>query len=406
MPKIENQPQTKNPLQCHNCWEYWFFSIVNFPVRTKEKIWFIRLPRIQCKKCNSNSYLIDPDELREKWAKYLKNNPQETQIPINYILESSIDPEIADFSPYSSLWFKFDKFDYFFIPWLARQWNIGYLTPVFFDIEVLNNFNHSSDYKVTLTSFSRVHIYKNNEAILTHWFWVNRNWRLFCWLWDIYDELRWPENDKILKILLAYNIESDHDIVSDYYFNEIEACWTESDNEWKIFELKNNFEILFSKKFWFDLSRVNTLDDLKIPYKHPIWNDRWQIFDAYLKLNSAIVESINTNDLFSYLEQNLNDTTILFGKNWIRKQWLKLFEIFISNILHIESATNVISALFVLNDLRQLQWHLSQSSFDEKYLKCKERLWTIDESTDIQVFQSLIRAILGFYNQIFDSIKD
>ncbi|NRH20519.1 hypothetical protein HOO68_00535 [Candidatus Gracilibacteria bacterium] len=406
MPKIENQPQTKNPLQCHNCGEYGFFSIVNFPVRTKEKIGFIRLPRIQCKKCNSNSYLIDPDELREKGAKYLKNNPQETQIPINYILESSIDPEIADFSPYSSLGFKFDKFDYFFIPGLARQWNIGYLTPVFFDIEVLNNFNHSSDYKVTLTSFSRVHIYKNNEAILTHGFGVNRNGRLFCWLGDIYDELRGPENDKILKILLAYNIESDHDIVSDYYFNEIEACWTESDNEGKIFELKNNFEILFSKKFGFDLSRVNTLDDLKIPYKHPIGNDRGQIFDAYLKLNSAIVESINTNDLFSYLEQNLNDTTILFGKNGIRKQGLKLFEIFISNILHIESATNVISALFVLNDLRQLQGHLSQSSFDEKYLKCKERLGTIDESTDIQVFQSLIRAILGFYNQIFDSIKD
>jgi hypothetical protein len=65
----------------------------------------------------------------------------------------------------------------------------------------------------------------------------------------LYDFFKDGKYEKELHRFRASNLNSDHEVVSDYYFNQIEAVFTDSDNERKIFDLYNSFNEIFRKKF-------------------------------------------------------------------------------------------------------------------------------------------------------------
>ena len=58
--------------------------------------------------------------------------------------------------------FIYDKDDYYFIPGLIRPWKIGFLTPVFFNIEVLLKYIHHPLYGLDIGADTFGYIYKGD----------------------------------------------------------------------------------------------------------------------------------------------------------------------------------------------------------------------------------------------------
>ena len=85
---------------------------------------------------------------------------------------------------------------------------------------------------------------------------------------------------------------------------------------------------------------------------------------------------------------------------------LKLFTLFISHGLKKENADEMVAPLYVLNDLRQLHGHLSDTSFEKRYNSCKERLEIPLASTDLDVFKSLVTRLILLYQNLIDKKDD
>ncbi len=362
MKKLTNS--WNNPLICDKCQEYMYMEFWN-PESN-----FIRAICTNC--------------WEEKYSK--------TKEKIKYYSEKK-------FTPYNKLWFKYDNLDYFFIPWLKRPWNEWFLTPVFFNLDLLLHYNSHPDYNIKMYTFSCVSIYdKSWKELVNHSFWINRKGKLFCWLWDLYQSFEKHLEDENLKRLLLSNIESDHDIISTFYINQIEANFTESDNEeWIFYELnKLNDKIL--EKFNFKLVKIDILL-LRSWYKHPILNLKDDIFSSYLKLCKALIENINVEDLKIFLTKNW------YKQEDLKDKWsLKIFEVFIKTF-YVWEIYKLMTPLYVLYDLRILEWHLyEKNTFDEKYLSCKNRLWSNQLINDLDFFKKLMWQLITFYQELNENI--
>lgn len=79
--------------------------------------------------------------------------------------------------------FLYDRDDYYFLPGLIREWKKGFLTPVFFNIEVLLKYMHHPNYSIDFGADTYGQIYKNNEHMIS--FGINENNRIIMWLGDI-----------------------------------------------------------------------------------------------------------------------------------------------------------------------------------------------------------------------------
>lgn len=302
------------------------------------------------------------------------------------------------FKRFDRLNFKYDARDYYLIPGLFREFNEGYLTPVFFDKDILLYYNGHPDYSVSLYSFSSGNIYYKGKPLFNWGFGINRNGKIFKWLGDLSEDFKVKKMEPHLKRFQASNIDSDHDVASKFYLSQnpftIEDAFQESDNEYKVFSLKNKFEESAKKKFGLVLSKLD-IEHLSDYYKHPILNEREQIFSSYLSLNKYLIENIEQDTLKNYLLQNGYTEKDLKGLKSI-----KLFERFLKVVLGKENIDDLMTPMYVLYDLRQLHGHLSDKSFIRKYNFCKKRLRTHHKIKDFIFFQQVIAAIIEFYRTI------
>ena len=62
-----------------------------------------------------------------------------------------------------------------------------------------------------------------------------------------------------------------------------------------------------------------------------------------------------------------------------------------------KNSSELISPIYVLSDLRQLQGHFSDTSFDKKYNFCKDRLGLDKNCSHFDVYQTLIEKLVGFF---------
>src|SRR3989338_2109990 len=286
MPKITNNEKS-NPIQCPTCNEYRFLEIRKTQHSGKNSGVILNEPFFYCRKCNESESLISEEVIKKEIAKV-----QNGKIAG---LKSALEEK--QFDPYNKLGFKYDPLDYFYIPGLTRPWNEGFLTPVFFTIELLFYYNSNPDYWISRSSFSSLHIYdKNGQYFFDRGFGINRNGKLFAWLGDLYEFFEDETRNQHLKRFLLDNVDSDHDIISDYYFNNIEANFTKSDNENEILYLKNELEGKIYKKYKIKLSKLD-MESLRDRYIHPLVNDKNLIFNAYSKLNKILIENFNKEEL-------------------------------------------------------------------------------------------------------------
>lgn len=260
---------------------------------------------------------------------------------------------------------KYSALDTKYIPGLARE--SGFLTPVFFNKDALTYFYYHPDYTVTFESDS----YGTLRTIRADYisFGLNRSGKLVMWLGDL-DQFPQPD----LMILAAHNIESDHDIGSEFYEGQIEAEFTELSQEKRIIRAQGEFaaEVFDNhgglKLLQMDAEAVQLMSALRRPL-HFTEAEFGEVVEVMTKL---FIERINVaalkEDLRSTLSAQEFDKSKKFGG-------LKTLELWLSRKLKAANASELTLPMFVLYDLRVAFKHLIPAEKQqETQADCLERL--------------------------------
>jgi hypothetical protein len=115
--------------------------------------------------------------------------------------------------------FKYSPAEHFFIPDLIRDIpSDGYLTPVYFNKNVLVRYEHVDGYRVSskTDSFGVIHIGEN----FTIAYGINTSGSIIMWLGDIVKLDR-----KEILYLYSENVEPQYNLHSDFYDNQILNKW-------------------------------------------------------------------------------------------------------------------------------------------------------------------------------------
>ena len=384
----------KNPLICPDCNEYRYLSIEGARLEKDNKKVGFKMPSLKCVNCGNVQHKYDLEyyeSIAEKYFEKLKEN-EFTAFKFEY--------EDKKFPQYDYLGFDYRSEDYYLIPGLERDFEIGFLTPVFFNKDLLLYYNSHPNYSVKLTSFSSGNIYLNGEPFLPYGFGINRNGLIFIWLGDLDKTFKDNKYTSDLQRFKASNTKSDGDIFSKFYLSQLptslEDAFQDADNETKIFKLFDKLNDLIFTKINIKISVIN-IDLLSEIYRPPILEDKIQIFNTYLSLNKYLIENLKTNELKKELIKSGVE------KKKIKSLGsLKTFEMFLEKVFLIKNISKYISPLYVLNDLRQLESHISSESSEDKYNFCKERLNLDISTSDFNVYLALIKEIMNFYNIIIN----
>jgi hypothetical protein len=332
--------------------------------------------------------------------------PDKTKFLIKHFVEQAIENDHPQISlkpkpknvryPFAEdLNFKYSHIDYEYIPGLVRPWDEGFLTPLFFNLTVLNKYCQSPEYKVDLFATTYGTIYKGNEWYIS--FGINQNKKLIMWLGDV-DEL--PDNEKYY--LRSENIDSDHDIHSEFYNAQIEVQFAELSPLAKSFSQRKVLNELVQETYQTDLFMLHgeisrTLENLDRPI---FWEDR-HVSPFVESLNRIFVESINTKGLKNYLKQNHPEIDISGLKG------MKLFQKWLEICLQTMEYETLMLPFFVLYDFRVLSSHLidDDKRNDMKQSIC-DRLEIVNlENNNEEIIDILIRKIVYSYNSIIEIIK-
>ena len=333
--------------------------------------------------------------------------PQKTKYLIEYFIKQAIEkgekgiylsPNLNNVVKYTfakEYNFKYSHIDYEYIPLLMREWNPGFLTPVFFNSKVLNKYSQDPDYILEIFSGTYGSISKGEEWNIQ--FGINKNNKVIMWLGDI-DSL--PENEKYY--LKSENIESDHTIHSEFYNGQIEVQWAEPSIESKAFQSKNSLTKITKDKYNFALytfhGEISTiLDNLNLPV---FWIEK-QVNPFIESLNRIFVESLDTKNMKSFITSKDSNFKIkgLGG--------LKLFQKFIELHSNKEIANGLMLPFFVLYDFRIIASHLTSSDRKEEKMKsiC-DRLHVQYKKENFQeIYQVLIQKIFESYQEIINLVN-
>src|SRR5690606_22127747 len=135
-------------------------------------------------------------------------------------------------------------------------------------------------------------------------FGITRSGKIFKWLGELADDFEPEEMKSHLKRFQASNIPSDHDIAAKFYFSQIpysvEDAFQDSDNENQVIRVRNKFDERVTTETGLTISKLD-IDNLTDYYKHPILNERTQIFNSYLGLTKLIIENVQVDQLKAFL---------------------------------------------------------------------------------------------------------
>lgn len=254
---------------------------------------------------------------------------------------------------FSDVKFLYDADDYFYIPGLYRPFDVGFLTPLFFNKAVLIKFDNSPDYDVQFASQSYGTIYTRSGYIS---FGINRHGKVIMWLGDV---AKLPESEQYY--LRSENVPSDHSIGSEFYDAQIEAVFTDLTIEAKAIKARSRFAQAFearfgSKVFHLDTELIETIAGLSPPLVDTE-KERKHAFDS---LNRIFVEAMDNAGLGKLLK-SLGGVAAGSGS-------LKRVQAVLETVKSDGSVATALMPLYVLNDLRIAYSHLTSSSRRDELL--------------------------------------
>ncbi|HGU9804451.1 TPA: hypothetical protein ACNFO5_001823 [Citrobacter freundii] len=282
--------------------------------------------------------------------------------------------------------FSYSSIDYEFIPGLYREWNDGFLTPVFFNISVLNKYSQSPDYILDLFSSTYGNITSKNDGWIIS-FGINKNKKVIMWLGDI-DEL--PEKEKYY--LLSENVESDHSIHSEFYNAQIDVKWSDPSIENEVFELRKKISDKANTKHGHPMNKLegeisNIISNLDKPV---YWEDK-HVSPIIESLNRVFIESLNVELFKSSISKLENKVDIKNLKG------LKLYSLWLKEYLKMDDSDKIMCPFFVLYDFRIMVCHLqSEQSKSEQLKSINKRLNIDEENCNYEII----------YEKLFEQLKD
>lgn len=283
--------------------------------------------------------------------------------------------------------FTYDFMDYYFIEGLYRPFNIGFLTPVYFSRNVLSKYIDNPDYIIKYTSNNTIIIIENENFHIT--LGINANNKIIAWLGDLYDL---PKNEQYY--FKSENIDSDHNIASEFYNSQIDLIWPQNSNEQSIFCSLHKLNKLINGLTLFNLNK-QIANDFSIQIHPPEYNTVKKFGVIMNSLNKILVERINTKGIKQFLKINYSDTLPKDYKTNGSIKTLQLLLTIYSDKNNIDININkLISPLYVLYDLRILANHTYDSSAEETFIECMKRL-SLDPDTDdyMQIYKTLIEHL-------------
>lgn len=293
--------------------------------------------------------------------------------------------------------FIYDKDDYYFIPGLIREWKIGFLTPVFFNIEVLLKYMHHPNYGLDIGADTFGYIYKGDEHYTT--FGINENNKVIMWLGDIGNL---PVEEQFY--LRSENIPSDHSIGSEFYEAEIEVTWAKASAERTLLKKRLEFNESVRNNFGFSIAQLDT-ETLRIARNiHKLLintNDAFK--DLMISLNELLVESINNKDIRKKLKEQYPEL-----KDELKeKKGIKLLQLWLERNTEGVDVNLEIAPLFVLYDLRLVSAHLYSDESREVLLSsCCTRLGLEQDERDyIVIANALIDKLTTMYIKFNETLK-
>jgi len=245
---------------------------------------------------------------------------------------------------------KYDPLDYFFIPGLERASESGFLTPVFFSIDILPYFQNHPGYVVNIASDSYGTLYTKDGGYIS--FGLNRAKSLVMWLGDL-DEL----SKRDLLMLAAHNIDSDHDIGSEFYDGQIEAIFTELSQERRIVRAQDAFAGELARKFGTlrFLKMEAEAVDLLANLRRPIYFTTDEFGNSMETMTKLFIERIDVEQLRNSVQSLLSPEESKAVKNY---RELKLLQLWLGKCLRMNDPATTMMPLFVLYDLRVAFKHL------------------------------------------------
>lgn len=265
------------------------------------------------------------------------------------------DLENKKFSFCEGFPFIYSALEYYSIPGLFRPQSNGFLTPVYFNLTLLNKYSQNPEYSIKIDSSTYGYIsYKDEWGIA---YGINKNKSLIMWLGDI-DKL--PKNEKYY--FLSENIEPEFEIHSEFYNAQISNEWSQPSVESQTFSLRNNvskniYDLYNISLYQLEGEISKTIGDLQKPV---LWQ-RQHIASTIESLNRIFVESIAVSSLKDLIIERIPNTSLKGLKG------LKLLNKFLSEVVEIDNIDEIMCPFFVLTDYRNGLNHLaSNDTYQEK----------------------------------------
>lgn len=296
-------------LDCENCGGklHLIHSDKFMKLKSGEKIAFANVPLLMCGGCQKRYIPYQTKEILDEFQQRLENTKHENQPQSIDIVEKEEDKKEFsveetetwyDFEKIKNMFcndkfiaekvkFLYDRDDYYFIPGLVRPWKIGFLTPVFFNIEVLLKYIHHPQYGLDIGADTFGYIYKGDEHYIS--FGINENNKVIMWLGDIIDL-----NVEEQFYLRSENVPSDHSIGSEFYEAQIEVQWAEASAERKLLKKRLDFNEKVRDNYNLAVAQLDT-ETLRVAknIRKLLVNTNDAFKDLIIPLNELFVEAIN-----------------------------------------------------------------------------------------------------------------
>lgn len=406
-------------LDCESCGFKLHLEYCNKTIKLKsgKRIGFLNAPMLVCSGCGARyipymtNILIGEIRQAEEESKSQEtpetmeaatrecDGSEEAQTPIDgwYDFDKIKNTLFCEKFIAEKVKFIYDKDDYYFIPGLVREWKIGFLTPVFFNIEVLLKYIHHPNYGLDIGADTFGYIYKGDEHYIT--FGINENNKVIMWLGDIGNL---PVEEQFY--LRSENIPSDHSIGSEFYEAEIEVTWAKASAERTLLKKRLEFNESIRENFGFAVAQLDT-ETLRIAKNiHKLLintNDAFK--DLMIPLNELLVEAINNKGIRKKLKEQHPEL-----KDELKdKKGIKLLQLWLEKNTEGIDVSLEIAPLFVLYDLRLVSAHLySDESRDDLLNACCTRLGLDQNERDyIVIANTLIDKLTEMYIKFNKALK-
>ena len=345
---------------------------------------FENMPLLKCRECGAEEL---PSAL-EKYAIEVTDNARAEGYG-SAKWTCSFDTPAPEHPVKAKIDFSLDWLDHYILPGLTRPWNDdGFLTPVFFDIKCLDKYSSDDAYRLEIVSETMGSIYGADGFMIT--FGLNRNDRAVMWLGDL-TEL--SENEQYY--LRSFNIESDHNIASDFYDAQILAQFTEPSAEKRLLMAHNDLNDMAHDRLGMDVLRVDAEAFVNARQVHrPTSFTRSQLCKNIAALNKLLVEAVNPATVKTALKAK-DPTTDLAGL-----KGNKSLEALLACEYGAVAASDAIKGFFILYDWRITCEHaLGDDSLAEMLCSCAERLGVelhdIDDKDSLrEMYDALLTSLL------------